>query len=313
MNNYTGFTDLCIPVTDTDKLVAIIQEAIELGYRNLAIEKKFNASAQDVGNKKDPVPKPTRLTELRARFGGQIRLLNRLTVIFSENTISMVLNKSSTIIEYDVIAVQPTTDDSLAYACQNVVCDIITYEVDKKVQSLNVNRKLYYMAIERNVAFEIKYAPAIVNSLHRIDTIAQAHYYHSTGKSKNLLISSAATNAFELRSPYDIANLGLIFGLSEEQSKQAIRDVPNRLLHLAQARRFGKAGVDIFRRRRKDNAVDSDDYSDSELNEEISDDDDGKSDRGNSEGLNEPMEVTMGSKNEDVDELMEMADYPGTV
>lgn len=292
MNSYTGYTDLCIPETDTDKLVAIIQEAIELGYRNLAIEKKFNASEQHVGNKKDPVPKPTRLTELRAKFGGQIRLLNRLTVIFKENTISLVLNKSSNISGYDIIAAQPTTDDSLAYACQCLTCDIITYEVDETFQFLNVNRKLYYNAVDRNVAFELKYAPAIVNSMHRRDTIAQAHFYHSTGKSRNLLISSGATNAFQLRSPYDIANLGLIFGLSEAQSKQAIRDIPNKSLHWAQARRFGKAGIDIFRRSRKENAVDSDDYSDSELNEEISDD--------------EAIEVTMDSKNEDVDELMEM-------
>ena len=67
---------------------------------------------------------------------------------------------------------------------------------------------------------------------------------------------------------------GLIFGLSEEQSKNAILALPRKVLINADARRHGKAGIVISVRQ---GAVDSDDYSDSEVNEPISDSDEEES------------------------------------
>uniref|UniRef100_A0A182ST08 Uncharacterized protein n=1 Tax=Anopheles maculatus TaxID=74869 RepID=A0A182ST08_9DIPT len=208
------------------------------------------------------------MQDLKATFGGQIRLLNRLTIIFSEASVSLALNRSSNIRSYNLIAALPTNENSFQYACQTMACDIITY--NSSTIRLRTIRKFYYLAVDRNIAFELKYAPAIVSSNDRKGTITRAHRYHSYGKSKNVIISSGAKNPFQLRSPYDIANLGLIFGLSEEQSKESIRGVPNRILLSAEGRRFGKAGVVIARRSKT--AEDSDDYSDTELEEDISDD-----------------------------------------
>uniref|UniRef100_A0A182JDM2 Uncharacterized protein n=1 Tax=Anopheles atroparvus TaxID=41427 RepID=A0A182JDM2_ANOAO len=297
MNKYTGFSDLCIPEANTAALKPIIAEAIELGYRNVAIEQTFDASNPAVINKKQDVPKPYNLKELRDNFGGQIRLLNRLTVVFEDASVSLVLNKSTNVRGYDLIAALPTREASLQYACQTLACDIITY--NQNAQWIKLHRKFYYLAVERNIAFEIKYAPAIVDSTERKATITRAHRYHFYGKSKNVLISSGAKNAFELRSPYDIANLGLIFGLSEEQSKRAVRDVPNKILLAAEGRRFGKAGVIL--RKRKENDMDSDDYSGSELEEEISDvEEDSVTD------AVDAMDVTAIDNDEEVDDLVDM-------
>lgn len=41
-------------------------------------------------------------------------------------------------------------------------------------------------------------------------------------KGKNLIISSAAPTANEVRGPYDIANLFSLFGLSTERAKSAV-------------------------------------------------------------------------------------------
>uniref|UniRef100_A0A182QJX9 Uncharacterized protein n=1 Tax=Anopheles farauti TaxID=69004 RepID=A0A182QJX9_9DIPT len=217
MNNFTGFSDLCIPVAPVAKLNPIIKEAIELGFRNVAIEQNLEILKGGSSSKlQDAVPVAFCLKELKI-----------------------------------------------------MTCDIITYNSD--TIRMRLSRKFYYLAIERNIAFELKYAPAILNSSERKSTIYRAHRYHSYGKSKNVIISSGASNAFQLRSPYDIANLGLIFGLSEEQSKEAIRGVPNRILLSAEGRRLGKAGVVIARLGPKDTRGDSDDYSDSEVEEDISD------------------------------------------
>uniref|UniRef100_A0A182Y5I7 Uncharacterized protein n=1 Tax=Anopheles stephensi TaxID=30069 RepID=A0A182Y5I7_ANOST len=222
MNHITGFTDLCIPQANRDQLEAIIREAIELGFHNIAIEQELDlTNSGPSANKDDVVPTPYSL---------------------------------------------PTSESGMTYACQTMHCNIITYR--SNTIRLRPNRKFYYLAVDRNIAFELKYAPAILSPVERKDTINCAHRYHSFGKSKNVVISSSAKNPFELRSPYDIANLGLIFGLSEEQSKEAIRGVPNRILLAAEGRRFGKAGVVITRRPKL--TEDSDDYSDSELEEDVS-------------------------------------------
>ncbi|XP_040165459.1 ribonuclease P protein subunit p30 [Anopheles arabiensis] len=270
MNNFTGFSDLCIPATRIEDLKPIIQEAIELGYSNVAIEQVVDVTKSAVNNQ-DVVPKPFCLKELKAAFGGQIRLLNRLTVVFGDATVSLLLNRSNNIRCYNLIAALPISDTSYQYACQTMTCDIITY--NQASIHLRTTRNFYYLAVDRNIAFEIKYSPAIVTPADRKQTITRAHRYHMTGKSRNVIISSGATNPFQLRSPYDIANLGLIFGLTEEKSKEAIRGVPNRTLLSAEGRRLGKAGVVIARR--EPNRDDSDDYSDSELEEDISDDENG--------------------------------------
>lgn len=82
--------------------------------------------------------------------------------------------------------------------------DIISFDPDTK---LLVNRKAYQMAVKRGLCFEVKYVPAIVNSSQRKEMIRIAHNYHARGKSRNIIFSSGATNEFELRGPYDVANL----------------------------------------------------------------------------------------------------------
>uniref|UniRef100_A0A182MBG5 Uncharacterized protein n=1 Tax=Anopheles culicifacies TaxID=139723 RepID=A0A182MBG5_9DIPT len=207
MNNYTGFSDLCIPEARAADLEPIIREAIELGYRNVAIEQIINVTKDEgASNKHDVVPKPYSLTELKASFGGKIRLLNRLTVIFSDASVSLVLNRSNNIRSYNLIAALPTDETSYQYACQTMVCDIVTYDSSSTTR-MRMSRKFHYLAVDRNIAFELKYAPAIVNSSERKSTINRAHRYHSFGKSKNVIISSEARNPFQLRSPYDVANL----------------------------------------------------------------------------------------------------------
>lgn len=83
-------------------------------------------------------------------------------------------------------------------------------------------------------------------------------------KCSHLVITSLNINIFNV-----FTDSGLIFGLSEEQSKNAILALSRKVFINAEARRHGKAGIMV--RVRQAAAVDSDDYSDSELNEPISD------------------------------------------
>jgi len=74
-----------------------------------------------------------------------------------------------------------------------------------------VNRKAYLIAVRRGMFFEIKYSPAIADSNNRKDMIKVAQNYCTKGKSRNIIFSSGAANEFQLRGPYDVANLWVIF------------------------------------------------------------------------------------------------------
>lgn len=60
------------------------------------------------------------------------------------------------------------------------------------------------------------------------------------GKSKGIIISSGATDRFHVRSPYDVACLGYIFGLSEEQGRAGISSMCKNLMVAAESRRLGR-------------------------------------------------------------------------
>ncbi|KAF6111171.1 ribonuclease P/MRP subunit p30 [Phyllostomus discolor] len=77
-------------------------------------------------------------------------------------------------------------------------------------------------AIDRGVCFELVYSPAIKDSTMRRYTISNALSLMQVCKGKNVIISSAAERPLEIRGPYDIANLGLLFGLSESEAKAAV-------------------------------------------------------------------------------------------
>ncbi|XP_029727621.1 ribonuclease P protein subunit p30 [Aedes albopictus] len=271
MNKFTGFSDLCVPYnSSTKELLGILKELDELGFKNVAIEQIYNHDNCD--KKGDPIPAPVDLKTLSKELSGRLRLLNRLTIVYTEGNVTLITTRSAKLRGYHLVAVVPITEDAFQHACQTMSCDIISYNSD--TVRIKMSRKFYFVAVNRNIMFEIKYAPAIVNSNDRKDIINRAHKYHSYGKSKNVIISSEARDRFQVRGPYDIANLGLIFGLSEEQSKNAILALPRKVLINADARRHGKAGVVISVRQ---GAVDSDDYSDSEVNEPISDSDEEES------------------------------------
>lgn len=74
-------------------------------------------------------------------------------------------------------------------------------------------------------------------------TITRAQQYHMVGKSRGIILTSEAKERFQVRSPYDVACLGFIFGLSEEQGRCSVSTLSKRVLLSAESRRFGKTPV----------------------------------------------------------------------
>lgn len=165
----------------------------------------------------------------------------------------------------------PTTDQALQHCCQTFNGDMVCFSLDRA--HISFSRKYYNLAVERKMFFEIRYAPAIIDSNHRRNIIRRSHAYHSYGKSQNIVITSGAASQIELRSPYEVANLGLLFGLSEEQAKCAMAGNCKKLLIRATGRRHNKAVmvVKVSAEENLNDPMDTDEDDDDEEEEEEQD------------------------------------------
>ncbi|XP_007071626.3 ribonuclease P protein subunit p30 isoform X3 [Chelonia mydas] len=189
-----AFADLNVPgAPERKSLQSLLEAAAHLGYSTVAINHVI-----DFKEKKQEIVKPISLSELFPSLpivqgkSKPIKIVTRLTLVVSDPSHCNVLRSTSTNIRlYDIIAVFPKTE------------------------------KLFH-AIDRGIYFELLYTPAIKDSTMRRYTISNALSLMQICKGKNIIISSAAERPLELRGPYDVANLGLLFGLSESDAKAAI-------------------------------------------------------------------------------------------
>ncbi|XP_013878777.1 ribonuclease P protein subunit p30 isoform X2 [Austrofundulus limnaeus] len=191
---------------DRSHLQSMIETAAHLGFSTVAVNYVFEPSTK----KKQEIPSPVPISELIGQLpvvqgrSRPIRVLNRLTVVISD-----VSHFRPTAPEYrcfDLLAVQPTTEKLFHAACMLYDIDIICITVTEKLPFF-FKRAPIYGAIDRGLVFEISYAAAIRDSTMRRYTIANALCLMESCKGKNVILSSAAVKALELRGPYDITNL----------------------------------------------------------------------------------------------------------
>jgi len=239
MNTVRGFCDLNIPLKcyPTTTLKEVVLRAVQLGYSaiaiNTVIQEDFLITAKKKGKKKDALeevkeipPPPTipfteqELSAMRVH-GNSVKILQRLTVTLSDPSNTQKLIRSVNAKQYDLLAVLPTTSAAFQHAATNMDIDIITYDPDA-VTELRFNRKQYRQATDRGIFFEIPYSAMLRDSSLRKKIIHMSHLFHSIGKSKNIIISSGGSTPLELRGPYDVANLGLLLGLTEGEARSAL-------------------------------------------------------------------------------------------
>ncbi|TDG44502.1 hypothetical protein AWZ03_009080 [Drosophila navojoa] len=269
MEQTNGFYDFCIPYNKDDKILRdILNESVELGYKTIAIDQSFDHSKKEPGKRgSEMFPEPHNIDNIRKEFANKLKILQRITILYVDANVSHAMSVSLNLRKFNLIAGQPKTESALTHCCTSFNGDIITFDPTAGSRLL-VQRKPYLIAVRRGMFFELKYAPAIADSNNRKDMIKVAQNYCTKGKSKNIIFSSGALHEFQLRGPYDVANLSYIFGLSENQGKNTIDRFCRQLFLRAESRRLGKTimfvksiGPIVF--------SDSSDESDEELADEM--------------------------------------------
>ncbi len=240
------FCDLNLPFDRRghEDLERRLARAFRLGYTTVAINVLVDQS--DLGTKKKrklDAEKP-----MMAEFPSPpatscsidgLKVLTRLTVSFSDNNVLPFFAKSSTASKYDLLALAPSSAAALSNVLKSGFrFDLVAFDAEK-VRDVRWTRKLYADVLEKGAFFELSYGKCVSSAELRRRTISQAHNFHAVGKSRRIVLTSAAENASELRSPFDAANLGFIFGLNEQQGKDAVGRLPRETLRAAQGRRLG--------------------------------------------------------------------------
>lgn len=278
MNVDLGLADLNIDVnrSSTSNIRNMVLRAFELGYQTVALNTIVNQEDMvtrkkknkcDDQNKLSEFPEPTRIDinesdypELKNR-GILPKILTRLTIVMFDNDFLIHYNKSEVVKQYDLLSIIPKTDKCLqAVLKSSFRFDILSLHPDL-IYGVKWQRKLYNECVEKYVHFELMYAPLITDRESRRKIINLAHSYKSAGKSRKIFISSGASSPIDLRSPSDVANLAFIFGLTENQGRDAVKKHCTDIYRSALGRKIGvyrvrveKLGnVDI-----EDNSSDSD-------------------------------------------------------
>ena len=201
--DYTGFCDLDLPCDPGDTsadLLPRIKRALDLGYEiialnvsvhqdNLATSKVKPSKAKKAKTEEKELisdfPAPPKvdldpsLYPALAAKNRRPKVLKRLTLTLKDNNFLPIFNRSETVSEYDLIAINPVS----VVALQNLLktgfrADIVTFDPEN-VRDFRWSRKLYMECVEKSMYFEVNYSPAIRDSTTRRRIITQAHNYHS--------------------------------------------------------------------------------------------------------------------------------------
>ncbi|XP_014233162.1 uncharacterized protein LOC106656612, partial [Trichogramma pretiosum] len=223
-----GFCDLCINETENlENLRRILRKLYQSGYKTIALNQNFDENLLNTVDKKRksnglpaiPELEPIDITEIKEEFSGKLNILHRLTFYFSDAMRMHTLNQLSVLNKYDLYAIVPKTQAALQMTISQVNADIIL--INNDCSGIKLNRSLYNQAIQRNMFFEIQYLD-VIRTNTRKDTMSQSHQFHAYGLSKNIFISSGASNVLHTRSTYDVVNLARVLGMDEYKAKLSI-------------------------------------------------------------------------------------------
>ncbi|XP_045189594.2 ribonuclease P protein subunit p30-like [Mercenaria mercenaria] len=221
--------DLNLPLCERTALLQKLKMAQQLGYEVVAINnqvnellvpKKKKKSDEKVKPPKDVKPSEEEIRTVLGPSKKPFKVLTRISTVHSDVTQAHFLNTEEAQC-YDIIAVQPLCEKTFAQACKDLNVDIITIDVTEKFV-MKIKRPTLSLAIERGIQFELQYSPAIRDATYRQYFISNAQKLIFWCKGKNVILTSGCEKAIEMRGPYDVANLGLLLNLNENQAKDAV-------------------------------------------------------------------------------------------
>ncbi|XP_042862385.1 ribonuclease P protein subunit p30-like [Penaeus japonicus] len=244
-----GFCDLNIAAATSD-LKSTVLKALSIGYQTVAINTEVvdNSATEKKkkkkGNEAPLVPPPPKLKltpeELKQhKITKEPLILTRITVTYSDPGSAFLSKYKDALKQYDIIAFTPITEAALKQCVTQTLVDVDIISLSPSEIKGRPAWKLIRLAVERDIYFEICYAPCLANQSSRQNTIILSHILHQSTRSANVVITSQARHPNQLRHPYDVMNLGRFFSLSEGAAKESIGMLAHNAVYCALARQRG--------------------------------------------------------------------------
>ncbi|TKY84711.1 hypothetical protein EX895_005791 [Sporisorium graminicola] len=177
--------------------------------------------------------------------------LSRLTLVLDDQSMAKsgsgwVTNNATALQSYDLLAVRPTNEAAFQHACLTLSelkpfsIDIISLDFGAQPRlPFFLKRSTVNAALENGVQFEVTYAQIVSDdgTKARRNLISGARDLLRATNGKGVFFSSGATDALSLRAPYDVINLGAIFGLNPSAARDAISNNCRSLILRSQTRK----------------------------------------------------------------------------
>jgi len=211
----------------------IIKRSFDLGYECVAINTVISSS--NLSGKNVNIPEPKHIS-FDWKFGRKFRILNRLTAIIEDSIHAHHLMKSPVTKKYDILAIQPVGEKVLQHVASQVDIDILCLNLSEDL-GFTLKKTHVGLAFQKSICFEISYAPCLRSQTCKRSIISNSQNLVDVCKGKNIIISSGAVRPLELRSPDDVANLGLLFGFKRNQAVEAVKANGNTVISHAGTRR----------------------------------------------------------------------------
>ncbi|KAG8089330.1 hypothetical protein GUJ93_ZPchr0011g27685 [Zizania palustris] len=216
--------------TSTRLLAAAAARALDLGYSAVALDHPHRGLLNDSHSAPgiaSSLPRPPSSSLHQHRRSHPFQQFTRVTLsLDSAAACASALAPSAARLlrTYDIVAARPLTQAAFDHLCQAAFdhLDIVSIDFSHKLP-FRLKLPMLKLALQRGLYFEIAYSPLITDPTSRRQLITQAKLLVDWTKGKNLIISSAAHTAAEIRGPYDVANLcAYLLGLSTHRAKAAI-------------------------------------------------------------------------------------------
>eukprot|EP00752_Nemacystus_decipiens_P017817 g15974.t1 len=171
--------------------------------------------------------------------------VTRLTVVLESPADAQVLTAGSEALQsYDIVAAVPCCQRSFEVVCKDSDVDVISLPSGKRLP-FTINKKNADVALARGAVFEVTYSQAIQSSSARRYFVGNCQALVTFTRGRGIILASGAESWIHSRTPHDVANLGQLLGLSQEQSLRAVSDTPLAVLRRAEARKSRFRGLAI--------------------------------------------------------------------
>ncbi|XP_073270879.1 uncharacterized protein [Primulina huaijiensis] len=270
-----GFFDLNISYHESDRRVTdksslksrrlkLALKAMEFGYTGIAYNRTLKGVMSESDRCSTPlfpissilklVPSSSALSAavkfhrelLKVSVSAPFRQYTRITVIVDSPSQVAALNVGNPVLKsYDIAAVRPLNQSAFDQACQTSEVDIIAIGFSEKLP-FRLKQPMVKTAIKRGVYFEITYSGLLGDAQSRRLMISNSKMLVDWTRGKNLIFSSSASSAMELRGPQDVSNLFFLLGLSIEHAKAAIsKNCRSLLANALRKKQFYKEAVKV--------------------------------------------------------------------